>query len=232
MSPRVMPENRIADIIRAAADVFIQKGYRLAQMEEIAKRASVSKATIYYYFKSKVHLFYHMLENGVPADGATAAQPSATPPKTERELLHLLEKRLEERSRLTYLSGLLEGEPADVDLEAEVGKIVEELWDVCERNRIQIVVLEKSAFEFPELAEVYDKYARRRLLRQLERYVESRIRLGAIRPLNSVRAMARIIMESLAWFGFKQLGMGPALRYSKSETLPDLVSVFVSGLKK
>jgi len=50
--------------------------------------------------------------------------------------------------------------------------------------------------------------------------------------LNSVRVTARLIMESLAWFGFKQLGMPPALRYSKSETLPDLVSVFVSGLKK
>jgi hypothetical protein len=64
MSPRVTPENRIPDIIRAAIAVFGHKGYRLAQMDEIAREADISKATLYYYFKSKLHLFYYILVAG------------------------------------------------------------------------------------------------------------------------------------------------------------------------
>ena len=75
MSPRVMPEDRIPNIIRAAATVFSRRGYRLTQMEEIAKEADVSKATLYYYFRGKIDLFYYLLENGVPEDGTVVPAP-------------------------------------------------------------------------------------------------------------------------------------------------------------
>ncbi len=233
MSPRVMPENRIPDIIRAAASVFGRKGYRLAQMEEIARMADVSKATLYYYFESKIHLFYYVLENGVPAEGESVPPPEATSPKNESELLKLIELKLKERSRLSYLEGLLDNEPEKVDMAAEIEGILRELWELFEQNRVQIVVLEKSALEFPELAQVYDKYARSRVLHQLERYLESRIRLGAVRPLNSPLTIARLIIESMAWFGFKQLGdyFSP-VRYPKSEALPELISMFLNGLSR
>jgi AcrR family transcriptional regulator len=40
-------------ILMAAEEVFAEKGYDGARVDEIAKRAGVNKALIYYYFKSK-----------------------------------------------------------------------------------------------------------------------------------------------------------------------------------
>ena len=40
-------------ILKAAAEVFSEKGYDAAGVEEIAKRADVTKPLIYYYFKGK-----------------------------------------------------------------------------------------------------------------------------------------------------------------------------------
>ena len=231
MSPRVMPENRIPDIIGAAAKVFSRKGYRLTQMEEIAKVAGVSKATLYYYFKSKIHLFYYLLEYGVPEDGASVPPPGDSPSITERDMLELLRKRLKRRTRLKSIAGFLKNKTGAVNLASELEQILGEIWDLQEKNRIQIVILEKSAFEFPELAKVYDKYARRQVLHQLERYIESRVSLGFIRPLNSVPAVARMIMESISWFGWKQMGDRISSRFSQSETLPDIVAILADGLR-
>ncbi|OPZ64368.1 MAG: putative HTH-type transcriptional regulator YttP [bacterium ADurb.Bin478] len=44
-------------IKEAAGDVFLHKGYAAARMQEIADRADVNKALIYYYFSSKDSLF-------------------------------------------------------------------------------------------------------------------------------------------------------------------------------
>ena len=232
MSPRVMPENRIADIVRAAASVFSRKGYRLSQMEEIAKEANVSKATLYYYFKSKIHLFYYLLENGVPEDGVSVPPPEDFPRVSERDMLQLLQKRLKRRSQLKSIAGFLKSVPEKIDLEQELMEILGEMWELQERHRIQIIVLEKSADEFPELAEVFDKYARREVLRQLERYIESRMRLGVTRPLTSIPTIARMIIELLAWFSWKQIGAPNTPHFPKAETLPEMVLIFANGLKK
>jgi AcrR family transcriptional regulator len=232
MSPRVTPENRIPDIVNAAIRVFGQKGFRLTQMEEIAAEAGISKATLYYYFKSKIHLFYYVLESGIPKNGATLPPPESVSVRSERDLFKLLKKRLKEGSRFKSIEEFLGKKTSDIDLAHEIAEITEEHWNICERNRIQIIILEKSAFEFPELAEIYDEYARQQILSQLEQYLEARTNLGLIRPLNSIPATARFIMESVAWFGFKQSRVKPAKIYSKSEALPDLVSILTRGLKE
>ncbi len=48
-------------ILEAAFEVFSNKGFHGAKMEEIAEKAGVGKGTIYEYFKNKVHLFHEML---------------------------------------------------------------------------------------------------------------------------------------------------------------------------
>lgn len=44
-------------IFRAAAEVFEEKGYTGARMQEIADRAGINKALLHYYFSSKEQLF-------------------------------------------------------------------------------------------------------------------------------------------------------------------------------
>lgn len=44
-------------IIKAATDVFLQKGKEGARMQEIAGRAGINKALLHYYFRSKEKLY-------------------------------------------------------------------------------------------------------------------------------------------------------------------------------
>lgn len=44
-------------IIESASKVFIEKGYNLASMDEIAKRAGVTKRTLYKHFPSKLAVY-------------------------------------------------------------------------------------------------------------------------------------------------------------------------------
>ncbi|MEL7564771.1 MAG: TetR/AcrR family transcriptional regulator [Dehalobacterium sp.] len=51
-------------IMQAAAQVFAQKGFHRAKMEEIARAADVGKGTVYEYFSSKEQLFIEMFRAG------------------------------------------------------------------------------------------------------------------------------------------------------------------------
>ncbi len=52
-------------ILEAAAQVFSEKGFYAATVEEIASRAGVGKGTVYEYFPSKEALFRAMLRAGM-----------------------------------------------------------------------------------------------------------------------------------------------------------------------
>jgi AcrR family transcriptional regulator len=50
-------QERPGDIIAAALGVFAEKGFAGARMEEIARRAGISKGTLYLYFETKEDMF-------------------------------------------------------------------------------------------------------------------------------------------------------------------------------
>lgn len=54
------PDARPSQILDAAMDVFAEKGFRAATMDEIAAVAGITKGTIYLYFSSKEDLFVAM----------------------------------------------------------------------------------------------------------------------------------------------------------------------------
>jgi TetR/AcrR family transcriptional repressor of mexJK operon len=56
------PKTKREAIVAAAAGVFLENGYGAASMDEIARRAGVSKATVYAHFKGKDALFGAIVE--------------------------------------------------------------------------------------------------------------------------------------------------------------------------
>ena len=54
---RRRPEDRPQEITDAALEAFAEKGYAATRVEEVAKRAGVSKPLLYLYFKTKEELF-------------------------------------------------------------------------------------------------------------------------------------------------------------------------------
>ena len=54
-------EERIAEITAAAKAVFFEKGYFSSTIDEIARRAGISKGTVYLYFKNKDELYVALM---------------------------------------------------------------------------------------------------------------------------------------------------------------------------
>jgi AcrR family transcriptional regulator len=57
-------QQRRADIMKAAKEVFFVKGLQNATMDAIAEKAEYSKGTLYLYFKSKEELYLSLLDEG------------------------------------------------------------------------------------------------------------------------------------------------------------------------
>jgi len=62
---RRMPEERPRQILEAAFHTFSESGLANARLEQIARRAGVSKATIYLYFPNKEELFREVVRQTV-----------------------------------------------------------------------------------------------------------------------------------------------------------------------
>lgn len=61
---------RPQELLAAALDLFVERGYASTRLEDVAKRAGVSKGTLYLYFTNKEELFKAVVrENIVPALG-------------------------------------------------------------------------------------------------------------------------------------------------------------------
>ncbi|MEJ2055399.1 MAG: TetR family transcriptional regulator, partial [Calditrichaceae bacterium] len=58
----VKPDDKEEIILRAAMDVFVEKGQYGAKMQEIADRAGINKALLHYYYRSKEKLYIHIFK--------------------------------------------------------------------------------------------------------------------------------------------------------------------------
>lgn len=56
---------RPAEIVQAAYEVFAEKGFAAARLEEIAKRAGLSKGALYLYFDDKQDIFEAVVKEAV-----------------------------------------------------------------------------------------------------------------------------------------------------------------------
>jgi AcrR family transcriptional regulator len=123
-SERTAVETR-AQLLDGAAEVFAERGYRAATVDEIVAKAGLSKGTFYWHFESKEELFAALLEERVdrparalmevtrsaPVEGATAPEVShglATLFRQQRGLVLLLHEYWsaavrDERLRARYL---------------------------------------------------------------------------------------------------------------------------------
>ena len=58
-------EARPAELIAAALELFVEKGFVGTRLEDVAARAGVSKGTLYLYFDSKEALFKAVIQEGM-----------------------------------------------------------------------------------------------------------------------------------------------------------------------
>ena len=79
---------RPGELIRAAQDVFVVKGFAAARLEDVAARAGVSKGMVYLYFESKETLFKAVIETGLTPAVAVVEALAAETDGSAVERLH------------------------------------------------------------------------------------------------------------------------------------------------
>src|SRR5215468_12635515 len=77
--PRTRPPDRLDQLIASAIKVFTTRGYRRAQMADVARELGVSPGTLYNYVESKEALFHVIVERGF---GSVATPPATYPVPT------------------------------------------------------------------------------------------------------------------------------------------------------
>ena len=85
-------ESRPAELIAAALDVFVERGYAATRLDDVAARAGVSKGTLYLYFTNKEELFKAVVRVNIVTQierfRESAAQSEAPPAALLRQFFH------------------------------------------------------------------------------------------------------------------------------------------------
>ena len=81
---------RPGEILAAALKVFAEKGFAAARMEDIAKRAGVTKGTIYLYFPGKEDVFKQLVREAVGSTLTTVTADVATYEGSAKFLLRMV----------------------------------------------------------------------------------------------------------------------------------------------
>ncbi len=78
---------RPGEVRSAALDLFVERGFSATRLEDVAKRAGVSKGTLYLYFDSKEDLFKAVIREGIVSRIEEAEVKLAAYTGTSRALL-------------------------------------------------------------------------------------------------------------------------------------------------
>ncbi|MHB1653648.1 MAG: TetR/AcrR family transcriptional regulator [Desulfitobacteriaceae bacterium] len=190
-------------ILRAALEVFIEKGYSAATTSEIAHRAGVAEGTIFRHFKTKkdillatlVPLMQNLLGPGVAYSLRDLLVQNGNLP-LEEVLLIILEDR---QKHIAEISGLLR------------------------------VVLVEANFH-PELKEVLVNEVAGKSQEFLLRFLEQRQKAGELRGDIDVWALTRSLVGAFAFYLFSQ-GLFPMREEGRDnrQELKAMVDLFLKG---
>lgn len=86
--------DRPGEIVDAALAVFAEKGFAAARLDEIAKRAGVSKGALYLYFETKEELFRAVVDVAIAPNMQAIRAMVAAHPGPLSELLRLVAGRI------------------------------------------------------------------------------------------------------------------------------------------
>jgi AcrR family transcriptional regulator len=82
-------------LFRAALEVFAERGMTRARVEEVAERAGVARATIYYHFRGKQELLLFLLHHGLALMASHVERAAAKAKTTERALEAIIDAHVD-----------------------------------------------------------------------------------------------------------------------------------------
>ena len=196
---RTRPSDRVSNLIEAASRVFTQKGFRRAQMADIAEAMGVSPGLLYSYVESKEALFFLVVDRGLGAEARAEPVSLPAPTPAPGALAERVAERFGEQGTMPALAAAQLHPRADNAAE-ELEAVVRELYGIVYRSAPLITVLDRSALDMPELAALFYDRIRGGLIGRLSRLIEMRMEAGQYRSVAHTAVAARLIIETVSWF--------------------------------
>jgi AcrR family transcriptional regulator len=208
MTGKRSAHERFPEVIAAAVRVFATDGYKTARMSDVAREAGLSEAALYRYVDGKEDLFvlairHSLLLEPLPAeDDPNGAFPLKAPPLAEM-ITQAREFVAAEVPFGSLADALVRAEAAEPA--AELESIMRELFALEEQTSQAVDMIERSARELPELADLLNSGLRAPVLAALTNYLETRAKAGQLRATPNAAASARLVLETLTWFARHRL---------------------------
>ncbi len=225
---RKIPEERFEQLVDAAIETFIARGFRLTQMSDIAKALSVAKETLYGYVESKDALFALCLYNADRVEPLALPEglPLPTPPagKPGGDVKELVANA----AIPAPLLEALERDRAD-DPAAELEGIVRSFYETLERFCRSIKLVDRCT-DHPELQDIWQTSGWEAPRAALVQYLEARIAARQLGAVGDARLGVRIIIETCTtWAVHIKWDRAPE-DFDPDEARDEVVAVLVSGL--
>ena len=99
-------DERPSELVAAALDLFVERGFAATRLDDVAARAGVSKGTLYLYFEIKEALFKAVIEEAIVPLLASAEDVIANDQGTSIDLLRRLLNGWWEQIGATRLAGV------------------------------------------------------------------------------------------------------------------------------
>jgi AcrR family transcriptional regulator len=192
---------RLPEVIAAAVRVFTREGYRSARMSDVAAEMGLSEAAIYRYVGSKEGLFVLAIRHALLLEDMPEGELPLSPAPLAATLAEAREY-IAEVVPFGTLAEALSGEPSEVPggAAAELEEILRELFTLESQTRKAADMLERSARELPEMADLMNQGIRAPVLAALTQYLQSRVQAGLLRRTPDTETTARLVLETLTWF--------------------------------
>ena len=208
MAPKRSTHQRFPEVIDAAVRVFARDGYRSAHMSDVAREAGLSEAALYRYVDGKEDLFVLSIRHALLLEPLPAEDdPAGTFPLKAPPLAEMIRQAREFVAEAIPFGSLAEAlaAPETDDPAAELESIMRELFTLEEQTSAAADMIERSARELPELADLLNSGLRAPVLAALAGYLESRAKAGQLRTTPDTAATARLVLETLTWFARHRL---------------------------
>ncbi len=220
---------RLPELIAAAVRVFTRDGYRLARMSDVAAELGLSEGAIYRYVDSKEGLFVLAIRHALLLEEL----PGGELPLSPAPLMVTIKEAREFVASVVPFGHLAAAiaQPAVTDPAAELEDILRETFTLESRTREAADMIERSARELPELADLLNSGLRRPVLRALTAYLAGRAQAGLLRTTPDAAATARLVLETLDWFARQRFsdpyGAGMTAEVAEATVVDMLVHALV-----
>ena len=198
MTGKRTAHERFPEVLAAAVRVFTRDGYKAAHMSDVAREAGLSEAALYRYVNGKEDLFVLAIRHALLLEDLPVDQfPLKAPPLSEmiREARDFVAAEVPFGSLAHALAA-----PGTDDPARELEGITRELFTLEHQTRQAADMIERSARDLPELADLLNEGLRAPVIDALTSYLGSRAKAGLLRATPDTAATARLILETLTWF--------------------------------